>query len=122
MGVALAAELFHKTPQFKAVIYSDSQYVVKSCNEWRHKWKLQHYDGVKNLDLLLPLFNLIDNSVNKPEIIWVKGHAGNAGNEIADEYAGKGMRGIQHLVESETQDIRWTPEANALALLKPWAQ
>lgn len=72
-------------------MYSDSQYVVNSINEWRHKWKRSNYAGVKNGDLLIPLFEAWDEHGNA-KITWVKGHVGTPGNELADRYAGMGSK------------------------------
>ncbi|ACV50246.1 putative RNaseH ribonuclease [Delftia phage PhiW-14] len=121
MGVIAAAEMFARAPDFRAVIYTDSQYIQKACTEWRGKWALTQYDGVKNIDMLLPLFNIIDRSINKPKILWVKGHAGDPGNELADQYAGYGMRGIRQMVESTTQNIQWVEEADVTRRYRAWA-
>lgn len=105
MGVLYAAHLLQKC-QMPIRIISDSQYVVKSCNEWRAKWARTKYEGIANKDLLVPLFNLID-AHGQIELKWVKGHAGNAGNELADEYAGLGMRQTIREKVSEQVDIRY---------------
>ena len=88
MGVLQAVDKLSKQSYFKVDIYSDSQYVVKSCNEWRKKWA-PNYD-IKNRKLLVPLFGLIDEAEAQLTINWVKGHAGIPGNELADEYANYG--------------------------------
>lgn len=70
-----------------ATILSDSQYVVKGCVSWRHKWKRngwlkQDKAEVSNLDLWKGIdVNSVGVSMN---IEWVKGHAGILGNERAD--------------------------------------
>lgn len=104
-GVLYTILTFKDRKDFELDIYSDSQYVVKSINEWRHKWKLHNYVGIKNEDLLVPLFNAWDEHGNA-RISWVKGHAGTRGNELADEYAGMGTRNEYISVMNDAYDIR----------------
>jgi ribonuclease HI len=109
MGVLYALSIFSKSPQFKPIIHSDSQYVVKSCNEWRYGWAKSNYEGIKNRALLVPLFELIDKSINRPDLQWVKGHAGNHGNELADEFAGLGKSGTIRDKNDAVSNIRYVP-------------
>ena len=75
-------------------IYTDSVYVQKGMTEWITGWKARNWrtadkKPVKNDDL----WKLLDSvaSQHKIEWIWVKGHAGNAGNEKADALANEGV-------------------------------
>ncbi len=75
-------------------IYTDSVYVQKGMTEWIISWKLRNWrtadkKPVKNDDL----WKLLDvqASQHKIEWIWVKGHAGNMGNEKADALANEGV-------------------------------
>ena len=88
MGVLQAVSTFSQQSKFGVRISSDSQYVVNSCNIWRHGWGPEF--NIKNRKLLLPLFNIIDAAACPLEIKWVKGHVGIVGNELADEYANYG--------------------------------
>lgn len=88
MGVLYGMLMFHKS-SLELAFLSDSQYVVKSINEWRHAHKKTRYDGIKNADLLVPLYDMWDEH-DKSRIGWVKGHNGDPGNELADYWAGKG--------------------------------
>lgn len=75
-------------------VYTDSSYVQKGMTEWLEGWKLKQWrtadkKPVKNADLWQQL-----DDIAKPhqiEWIWVKGHAGNAGNERADTLANQGV-------------------------------
>ena len=71
-------------------IYTDSKYVKNGITDWIKKWKLNNWRSsskktVKNKDLWLKL----DNSCQKHKVIWkwVKAHAGNKYNNLADELA-----------------------------------
>jgi len=71
-------------------IYTDSRYVKDGITEWIKKWKLNNWKSsnkkpVKNKDLWVKL----DNSCQKHKITWkwVKAHAGNKYNSLADELA-----------------------------------
>jgi ribonuclease HI len=75
-------------------LYTDSQYVRKGITEWMHGWKKNGWKTaakkpVKNEDL----WRELDEQVARHKVNWhwVKGHAGNPGNELADELANKGV-------------------------------
>ena len=75
-------------------IYTDSVYVQKGMTEWIAGWKARNWrtadkKPVKNDDL----WKLLDDVANQHKIewIWVKGHAGNIGNEKADALANEGV-------------------------------
>lgn len=75
-------------------LYTDSQYVRKGMLEWIEGWKARGWKTaakkpVKNDDLWRDL----DEQVNRHQVkwVWVKGHAGNPGNEKADELANRGI-------------------------------
>lgn len=86
----------------KATIFSDSQYALKSVLEWRPKWEYQGFPD-KNTDLIKELFRMYDLvcSICELELKWVKGHNGNVGNELADDWAGNAKRDSNFLVETE---------------------
>ena len=72
----------------------DSQYVMKGMTEWIHGWKLKGWrtadkKPVKNADL----WQQLDEQVQRHQITWrwVKGHAGDPGNERADLLANRGV-------------------------------
>ena len=88
------------TPSTNADVHTDSQYVQKGISEWIHNWKRNGWrtadkKPVKNADLWL----MLDALAKQHQIrwIWVKGHAGHAGNERAD---GLANRGIDELLAS----------------------
>lgn len=78
----------------KLTLYTDSQYVRKGITEWIVNWKKRNWKTaakkpVKNADL----WQQLDEQVARHEVdwVWVKGHAGNAGNELADALANRGV-------------------------------
>jgi ribonuclease HI len=77
-------------------IYTDSEYVRKGITEWIHGWKLRGWKTadkkpVKNADLWQRLDAL--RALHKVDWRWVKGHAGDPGNERADALANRGAAG-----------------------------
>ncbi|MBV8501512.1 MAG: ribonuclease HI [Paucibacter sp.] len=76
------------------VIYTDSEYVRKGMTEWisgwqRRGWKTADGKPVKNAELWQRLDALA--RLHQVEWRWVKGHAGDPGNERADELANRGV-------------------------------
>ena len=78
----------------KVLLHVDSQYVMKGMTEWIHGWKQRGWrtadkKPVKNADL----WQRMDEEVAKHSITWkwVKGHAGDPGNERADLLANRGV-------------------------------
>lgn len=91
-GVIRALEALKRPCEIK--IYTDSSYVQKGISEWIVGWKARNWrtaskKPVKNDDLWKELDKLVET--HQIEWIWVKGHAGNVGNERADELANKGV-------------------------------
>ena len=96
-GLKRLEELGHADD--KIMVYCDSQYVVKGVREWLINWKQRGWnraDGkpVKNariwkrLDARLQAFSNLRFS-------WVRGHAGNEGNEIVDKMCHNAAKGLR---------------------------
>ncbi|MBT8473450.1 MAG: ribonuclease HI [Marinicaulis sp.] len=80
------------------LIHTDSQYVKNGITTWIHDWKRNGWKTaskkpVKNQDLWQMLDEL--SAGREIEWKWVKGHAGDAGNERADELARRGAASAQ---------------------------
>ena len=78
----------------KIRLFIDSQYVKNGINLWienwkKTGWKTSNKKPVKNVDLWMMLDALVPR--HEIEWIWVKGHAGNLGNERADDLANRGV-------------------------------
>ena len=75
-------------------VTTDSQYVKRGITEWianwkRNGWKTAARKPVKNDDLWRRLDELA--AVHDVRWHWVKGHAGHAENERADQLANRGI-------------------------------
>ena len=77
----------------KVKLHTDSTYVKDGLTKWIHAWKRNGWKTaakkpVKNADL----WQALEAAANRHEIqwFWVKGHAGDPGNEKADELARRG--------------------------------
>ena len=82
----------------EARVHTDSQYVQKGISEWIHGWKRNGWKTsdkkpVKNADLWQELDVLAAR--HRIDWLWVKGHAGDPGNERADALANRGIDEIQ---------------------------
>lgn len=80
------------------VIYTDSSYVQKGITEWIHGWKRRGWktadkQPVKNEDL----WRALETAAARHHVDWrwVKGHAGDPGNERADELANLGVESVR---------------------------
>ncbi|MNX74225.1 Ribonuclease HI [compost metagenome] len=81
-----------------SVIYSDSKYVVEGINKYLERWKQTGYrkhtgEEIANksdwmsVDAVL---NELRDKNSQVKLAWIKGHNGHHGNEMADQWAGKG--------------------------------
>ena len=74
------------------VIETDSQYAINCATKWVHNWKRNGWKNakkqpVKNADLVKAIDAELTTREGAVRFVWVKGHAGNAGNELVDELA-----------------------------------
>lgn len=79
--------LRHMDNSDTARIHCDSTYVVNGITKWIHRWLRRGFDGVKNADLWLELIDALGTRPERVTWVYVKGHAGVAGNERADAIA-----------------------------------
>ena len=99
MELTAAIEALASLKQRCAVtIYTDSVYVKDGITKWIHGWKTRGWTTadkkpVKNVELWQRLDVL--NALHKVEWRWVKGHAGDPGNERADRLANQGVDFLQ---------------------------
>ena len=78
-------------------LYTDSNYLRQGITEWIHNWKKNNWKTaakkpVANRDLWIEISDL--NEKMNVQWNWVKGHAGDPGNERADELANMGAESV----------------------------
>ena len=92
----------------KLIIWTDSIYVKRGITEWITGWKKKNWKDVKNPDL----WQKLDKTCQGREIEWnwIKGHAGHAGNEMADQLANLGTEQTLK-AKSPSRSVTTTPVA-----------
>ena len=97
MQAALEALKHLKDEDEVIELYTDSNYLRQGITEWIHKWKKNNWKTaakkpVANRDLWIEISDLNE----KMTVVWnwVKGHAGDPGNERADELANIGAESV----------------------------
>jgi len=80
-------------------LYTDSKYVKQGITQWIHGWKKNGWKTaskkpVKNQDL----WQQLDSLISEYDVSWhwVKGHAGDPMNELADKLANDAMDELEH--------------------------
>lgn len=78
----------------QVTLHVDSSYVMQGMTSWiagwkRNGWRTAAKQPVKNADL----WQALDAQVGRHSVewVWVKGHAGDPGNERADQLANRGV-------------------------------
>ena len=80
-------------------LYLDSQYVRQGITSWIHGWKKKGWrtaggQPVKNAELWRRLDELAHGAGHQIDWHWVRGHAGDPGNERADALANRGVEQV----------------------------
>ena len=95
-GFAIIAALKHADGE-PCEIYSDSEFWIKLITVWSLPWEANGWrkkgGEIKNLDIVKEACALYKNSQAK--LVWVRGHVGDPGNELADHWANEAR--VQHL-------------------------
>lgn len=97
MQAALEALKYLKDKNDVIELFTDSNYLRQGITEWIHKWKLNNWrtaakKPVANRDLWIEISDL--NEKMNVKWNWVKGHAGDPGNERADQLANLGADNV----------------------------
>lgn len=78
-------------------IYTDSEFWINVITKWAPGWESKGWTKkggeIKNLDIVQEAYSLYGQS--KATLIWVRGHADNEMNELADEWANQARKGVE---------------------------
>jgi len=89
-GFALIAALYDADGG-PCKIYTDSEFWINVITKWGPGWEAKGWKKkggeIKNLDIVKEACTLYKAS--QAELIWVRGHNNDPGNEMADEWANK---------------------------------
>lgn len=94
MELRALIEAYRLVPEGTPVtVWSDSNLVVRTVNEWAAGWERRGWKRssgpVQNLDLVQELYGI---ARSRPEVTvaWIKAHVGHEWNEYADRLAARG--------------------------------
>ncbi len=116
--MAVIAGLSILTRPCTVTLYSDSRYVVDSIEKgWAKSWKSRGWvkadkQPASNADLWARALDLL--AKHKVKLVWVKGHASNAGNNRCDEIAVAATRSGNLLIDAGFEAAK---EAKSASLL-----
>ena len=72
-------------------IFTDSEFWINVITKWASGWEAKGWSKkggeIKNLDIVREVYPLYNHS--RATLTWVRGHEGDEGNELADEWANK---------------------------------
>lgn len=80
-----------------AEIYTDSEFWINVITKWAPGWAAKGWKKkggeIKNLDIVQAVYPLYTSS--NATLVWVRGHEGDEGNELADTWANKAREGVR---------------------------
>lgn len=75
-------------------IFTDSEFWINVITKWAPGWEAKGWKKkggeIKNLDIVKAVYPLYVHS--RATLTWVRGHEGDFGNELADEWANEARR------------------------------
>lgn len=93
-GFAIMAALKHADGA-PCEIYTDSEFWINVITKWSLTWEKNGWvkkgGEIKNLDIVREVCPLFRKSSAK--LVWVRGHVGHEGNELADHWANEARKG-----------------------------
>lgn len=88
-AIALLQLLSAKGNRLRVLLVSDSEYLVRGVREWLPGWVSRGWKRkagpIENLELWRALHASLGN--HETQLVWVRGHAGHAKNEFANDLA-----------------------------------
>lgn len=91
-GLAIIAAL-EDADGAECEIRTDSKFWIDVVTKWVRNWEKRGWKNVKNLDIVTEIDRLYRSS--NARLVHVKGHKGEPGNELADQYANKAREGVR---------------------------
>lgn len=79
----------------KCEIITDSMFWINVLQQWAPGWERNSWSkkgGIKNLDIVQPLYKMYHPNRKLLHIKWTRGHAGTELNEMADRWASQARR------------------------------
>lgn len=118
-GLAIKAALDDAAGE-ECQIYSDSEFWINVITKWAPNWEANGWKKkggeIKNLDIVQEVYPLYKRS--KATLTWVRGHEGDEGNEMADEWANKArekkVRQVEYVGSEDVKEL--TPLDHAIGL------
>ena len=99
-GYAIMAALKHANGQ-PCQIFTDSEFWINVITKWSIAWERNGWrkkgGEIKNLDIVKEVCPLYRAS--QATLTWTRGHAGDPGNELADQWANKARE--QNIAQSK---------------------
>lgn len=78
-------------------IRTDSEFWINVITKWAPGWAAKGWrksgGPIKNLELVQEAYELYNTS--RATLVWLRGHVGHEGNELADEWANKAREGAR---------------------------
>ncbi len=76
-------------------VHTDSEFWINVITKWAPGWEAKGWKKkggeIKNLDIVQEVYPLFQQS--QATLVWVRGHNGDEGNELADVWANKARLG-----------------------------
>lgn len=89
-GMALIAAMKDSDGQ-ECTIYTDSEFWINVLTKWAPSWEAKGWKksggAIKNLEVVKTALELF--RMSNANLVWVRGHNDDPGNELADEWANK---------------------------------
>lgn len=98
-------------PEDHFTIYTDSSYCANMINCWIRTWAVNNWKNskgkdVENKDLVLSLWQYVQEPFFNVSVVHIKGHDGIIGNELADRLATNDKKGFEKILEDYKIELK----------------